>query len=127
MGDRILRACMLANELLEPAKSSAYFGCTPKSLEQTRPTFRGTWVFREPSSAMNSPREPPHQSTHPKPMKQQSAVNTNSLTTLFVVQIDWTEDEEGLYEKGIPKFFKVEPGKAGPKTNIDVTLLELGE
>jgi hypothetical protein len=46
---------------------------------------------------------------------------------MFVVQVDWTDDEEGRYEKGTPRFYRLEPGKGGPKKNMDVNLLELGE
>jgi hypothetical protein len=47
--------------------------------------------------------------------------------SLFVVQVDWTDDEDGLYEKTDTRFYKLEPGKMAPKMNMDINLLELGE
>jgi hypothetical protein len=44
-----------------------------------------------------------------------------------VVQVDWTDDEEGLYEKTTTRFYRTEQGKSGPRKNMDINLLELGE
>jgi hypothetical protein len=44
-----------------------------------------------------------------------------------VVQVDWTDDEEGLYEKTTTRFYRLEPGAKGPKKHMDINLLELGE
>jgi hypothetical protein len=52
---------------------------------------------------------------------------TPTPTCLFVVVIDWTDDETGMYEKGKPNFYKLEADKLGPNKNMDVNLLELGE
>jgi hypothetical protein len=46
---------------------------------------------------------------------------------MIVVQLDWTDDEEGLYEKSAPRFYRLEPGMGGPRKNMDINLLELGE
>jgi hypothetical protein len=46
---------------------------------------------------------------------------------LIVVQIDWTDDGEGSYDKTETKFYRLDPGKYAPKMNMDINLLELGE
>jgi hypothetical protein len=45
----------------------------------------------------------------------------------MVVQIDWSEDEDGLYEKGEIRYFRLKPDKSGPVEHLDMKLLELGE
>jgi hypothetical protein len=131
VGYLILGRFMSADNILEPTKSAAYFGYTPEKLGETRPTFRGTWVFCDPTSgAVSRPRAPPRHSGRPAPLGQKSANNENvhpPPTSLFVIQVDWTDDEEGQYEKGTPRFYKLEAGKNGPRRNMDVNLLELGE
>jgi hypothetical protein len=115
---------------LEPTKSALYFGHMPASLEKIRPTFRGTWVFRNPDSAVTQPRAPPRHPGRPVPRDNMSVKTENVSpipTCLFVVVIDWTDDETGMYEKGTPRFYKLEAGKLGPNKNMDVNLLELGE
>jgi hypothetical protein len=130
MGYRILHRLMSCDNYLEPTKSAAYFGYTPETLETTRPTFRGTWVFRDPNCAYSLPQAPVRHAGRPAPLLQKPNNNENaapSSTSLFVVQIDWTDDEEGSYEKGTPRFYKLGPGKRGPTKNTDINLLELGE
>jgi hypothetical protein len=104
--------------------SGGYFGCVPASLSDTRPTLRGTWVFRDPNSAFprQSGRSVPHSNTSHD--KDDVAI---PLAASFIVQVDWTEDEEGQYEKGPPRFYKLEAGKGSPKRNMNVNMLELGE
>jgi hypothetical protein len=46
---------------------------------------------------------------------------------MVVVQIDWTEDEDGMYEKMSPVFYRLKPGNAAPIERMDINLLELGE
>lgn len=112
--------------MLEPIKSAGYWGTNPSSLEQSRPLFRGTWIFRDPNNSMNMPttrnmgRPAPVQSKFPS---TGSVSNTCSL----VVQVDWTDDGEDSYDKTETRFYKLEPGRAGPKVNMDINLLELGE
>jgi hypothetical protein len=121
---------MSVNSILEPTKSSAYYGYTPSSLDNTRPIFKGTWVFRDPNSVNDPPRAPPRHAGRPVPLTQQTSTNENTpppTKGLFVVQIDWTDDEEGKYEKSTPRFYKLDAGKNGPKKNMDINLLELGE
>ena len=123
----------MANEFLEPTKSSAYFGYTPKSLQGTRPMFRGTWVFTDPSCVVAPPREPVavRHAGRPKAPPQAPASTTTPSAApqseLIVVQVDWTDDEEGLYEKTTTRFYKIDQGRKTPKKNMDINLLELGE
>jgi hypothetical protein len=121
---------MSQTAFLEPTKSAGYFGCMPDTLDKTRPTFRGTWVFRDPSSAVSRPQAPPRHPGRPVPLNQ-IPINRESVpptpTTIFVIQVDWTDDEDGQYEKSTPKFYKLGAGKGGPIKNMDVNLLELGE
>jgi hypothetical protein len=46
---------------------------------------------------------------------------------LIVVQVEWTEDEEGEYEKMSPRFYRLKQGKTGSITHMDIKLLELGD
>lgn len=48
-------------------------------------------------------------------------------SSLIVVQVDWTDDGEGSYDKTETKFYRLEPGRLAPKMNMDINLLELGE
>lgn len=56
-----------------------------------------------------------------------SAAVPSAPSSLIVVQIDWTDDGEGAYDKTETKFYRLEPGKCAPKMNMDINLLELGE
>ncbi|KAI4625255.1 uncharacterized protein J4E87_005101 [Alternaria ethzedia] len=133
LGSQILGALCTSDEFLEPTKSSAYFGYTPQSLQGTRPMFRGTWVFTDPSSVVAPPREPVavRHAGRPKAPPQAPASTTTSSVApqseLIVVQVDWTDDEEGLYEKTTTRFYKIDQGRKTPKKNMDINLLELGE
>ncbi|KAI4686537.1 uncharacterized protein J4E84_005818 [Alternaria hordeiaustralica] len=133
LGSQILGALCTANEFLEPTKSSAYFGSTPKSLQGTRPMFRGTWVFTDPSSVVAPPREPVavRHAGRPKAPPQVPASTTTPSAApqseFIVVQVDWTDDEEGLYEKTTTRFYKTDQGRKSPRKNMDINLLELGE
>lgn len=55
-----------------------------------------------------------------------STAPDNGQNSLIVVQVDWTDDGEGSYDK-MENFYRLEPGKAGAKVNMDINLLELGE
>lgn len=121
---------MSRDDVMEPTKSTAYYGYTPETLDKTRPTFRGTWVFQDPDRAVSLPRPAPRHAGRPMPLSQKNANNEDVapfLACLYVIQVDWTDDEEGKYEKGVPRFYKLKPGKSGPTKNMDVNMLELGE
>ncbi|KAF2691292.1 hypothetical protein K458DRAFT_287346 [Lentithecium fluviatile CBS 122367] len=111
----LLDKLITADHFLEPVKSAGFFGHTPSTLAETSPLFRGTWVFRDP----NAPRfvQPQSSTSHAGPPPP----------SLVVVQIDWTDDEGGQHEKMEPRFFQLKPGHGGPKENMDIKLLELGE
>ena len=101
-GEDLLMRLMAANHLLEPnAVGLGGFGFAdvPCTLAETRPTLRGSWVFTDP----------------------------NGSTTNYVVQVYWTIDEDGLYEKQISNFYRLAPGCNAPKENLDIKLMELGE
>lgn len=122
---------MTKTEILEPTRSATYFGHLPSSLEKTLPTFRGTWVFRDPNSADSVSRAAPaRHAGRPLPLNQQpvnSATAQSPERITYVVQIDWTDDEDGEYEKGAPMYYKLEAGEKGLKEHMDINLLELGE
>lgn len=48
-------------------------------------------------------------------------------SSLFAVRIDWTDDGEDSYDKTETRFYKLDEGKTGPRMNMDINLLELGE
>ncbi|KAF1840783.1 uncharacterized protein K460DRAFT_321268, partial [Cucurbitaria berberidis CBS 394.84] len=127
LGLEIHRQLVTADHLLEPTKSAVYYGHTPATLNQTRPIFRGTWVFRDPNSSVSQPAAPVRHVGRPAPMQQNTPAPAAPPSSLFVVQVDWTDDEDGLYEKTDTRFYKLEPGKATPKVNMDINLMELGE
>ncbi|KAF2131619.1 hypothetical protein P153DRAFT_336064 [Dothidotthia symphoricarpi CBS 119687] len=110
LGSQILRRLIAEDKFLEPTKSSAYYGYTPKTLKETLPVFRGTWVFRDPNRPGST------SNTAPAPSGP-----------LYVVQVDWTDNEDGMYEKTDSRFYKLEDGKSSPNKNMDINLLELGE
>ncbi|RMZ69122.1 dna polymerase v family and armadillo-type fold domain-containing [Pyrenophora seminiperda CCB06] len=110
MGSQILRELMSADHLLEPTKSAGHFGRMPGSLKATRPVLRGTWVFADPSLVGG-----------------RSSTSNAAQAPRVILQVDWTEDEEGFYEKGIPRYYRTDQGIPGPRVNMDINLLELGE
>lgn len=91
--------------------------------------LRGTWVFHDPNARIVNTQVFNRHPGRPGPQKQESNEKTKAAPTysLIVVQIDWTDDEEGVYEKMEPRYFQLRPGHAGPKQNMDIKLLELGE
>ncbi|KAL1791959.1 hypothetical protein ACET3X_009710 [Alternaria dauci] len=135
LGCRILESFYMAHDFFEPTKSSDYFGYMPKSLQGTRPMFRGTWVFADPSAVTAHP--PQATATRhpgrPNPFNQKPVPTANPTpvptvqSSLIVVRVDWTDDEQGLYEKTTTRFYKTEQGRPGPTKNMDINLLELGE
>jgi hypothetical protein len=113
-GNALLARLVSAKHLLEPTKSADYFGYTPETLKETRPVFRGTWVFDDP----NAPRIPPSRRPVSVPPPAPG---------LLVVQISWTDDEDGKYEKGAPHYYRLRDDQPGPFQHIDVKLMEMVE
>lgn len=121
---------MSADHLLEPVKASGgYFGFTPETLKEARPTFRGTWVVKDPNSRIMEKKPAVRNPGRPAPREASTSNNPPkpAPVSLMVVQIDWTEDEEGIYEKMPPRFYRLKPGYPAPKENMRINLLELGE
>ncbi|KAF2739947.1 hypothetical protein EJ04DRAFT_604586 [Polyplosphaeria fusca] len=123
IGDQVLSRLMSATQLLEPTSNAGgFYGFAPTSLEDTRPTLRGTWVLHDPNA-----RPPPTLSSGRPSVRGAGNENRDELPArqLIVVQIDWTEDPEDndKYEKMDPKFFKL-PAKT--QDLLDVNLYELG-
>jgi hypothetical protein len=106
-GEELLDRLFAAEDLLEPTRSADYFGYTPETLGDTKPIFRGTWVFADPNA-------------------RRTAV-TQGPEPLVVIRIDWTDDEDGLYEKGTPQYYRPPPGQSAPEEHMDLKLLELME
>lgn len=129
LGVQLYRRLVTAKNLLEPIKSAGYWGTMPASLEQTRPSFRGTWIFRDPSSPLKQPPPLPRNIGTSAPLQQMplSTALANNISSMIVVQVDWTDDGEGSYDKTETRFYRLDPGRAGAKVNMDVNLLELGE
>jgi hypothetical protein len=113
---------MGANHLLEPTKTSTgTCGFTPTTLKDTRPALRGTWVLHDP----NNP--PVRNPGRPTPNDPSNAAPVAPSHPMIVVQIDWTEDEDGMYEKMPPMFYRLKPGNGSPIERMDINLLELGD
>lgn len=130
LGTQLYDHIVTMTDFLEPIKSAGYWGTLPASLEKTYPVLRGTWVFLDPNTSQKQPRPPVRNVGRPAPMQQAPAGAASDITTpssLIVVQVDWTEDGDGSYDKTGTRFFKLEPGKPGAKANMDLNLLELGE
>jgi len=97
------------------------------SLRDTRPSLRGTWVFKDPNAKMQF-FPPTRNGMRPTPVQQTPSTTTGGVqSSLFVVQIDWTDDGEDSYDKTETRFFKLDQGRTGPRLNMDINLLELGE
>jgi hypothetical protein len=131
LGQLLLTRIMKADHILEPAKTSlGNSGFTPPTLKDTRPVLRGTWVLHDPNSPVAQKKKVPVRNPgRPTPNDTRSAsVAPNAPPChMIVVQIDWTEDEDGMYEKMPPVFYRLKPGNAAPIERMDINLLELGE
>lgn len=124
-GQQMLTSLCSSDKLLEPTKSSSYSGYRPDTLEKTRPMFRGMWIFRDPNtSSVDLPRERIRHSERPATSGQ---TPVTAPPKYILVQVDWTDDNEGSYEKDTPRFYELETGAVGPKQHMDIKLLELGE
>lgn len=129
LGVQLHRRLVAANDFLEPVKSAGHWGTMPDNLEQTCPSFRGTWIFQDPSSPVQQSQAPSRSLDRRVPLKQLPSKDTlvNVPSSLIVVQVDWTDDGEGSYDKTDSRFYKLDPGKGGAKVNMEIHLLELGE
>lgn len=127
IGWEIHRRLVTATDFLEPTKSAGYFGHIPETLKQTRPMFRGFWIFRDPNSSMVQPSKPVRQSGRPAPQSIAAPVTTFTPRSMLVVQVDWIDDEDGNYEKLDPRFYKLAPGTSALTSHLDINLVELGE
>ncbi|KAI8941368.1 hypothetical protein NX059_002592 [Plenodomus lindquistii] len=130
LGWKVHHRLVAAQDLLEPTQAGGFFGYMPKTLEAIQPMFRGTWVFRDPDSSASKPVAAPVRHAGRPAVGQQPVSGPAAVappSSLFVVQIDWIDDENGEYEKLEPQFYKLAPGKMAPKVNMEIILLELGE
>ncbi|KAJ4296553.1 hypothetical protein N0V90_006598 [Kalmusia sp. IMI 367209] len=104
-GDELLRRLKGATHLLEPTNPSTGYGDVPNTLAETLPTLRGSWVFKDPNVSGSS----------------------HTLSPNYVVQVHWTLDEDGLYEKDKISYYRLDQDCTDPKENMNIKLLELGE
>ncbi|KAF2019000.1 hypothetical protein BU24DRAFT_326190, partial [Aaosphaeria arxii CBS 175.79] len=119
-GQDLLARFRSSKDLLEPVKSiSSPFGTQPEALEDIRPVFRGTWYIVDPNEG---------------PPRPAAARNTGNKTTqkpavpkLVVVRIEWSEDEDGEYEKMTPCYYQIKDGATEPQEHMDINLFELGQ
>jgi len=100
LGSTLLERLSNADWLLQPPQSlSGFFGDpTASNLKDVKPALSATFYLQEHNS---------HQT--------------------IVVVISWTLDEDGIYEKMVPKFFKLPPKQTDPKDHLDINLIELCE
>lgn len=118
---------MTDNELLEPTTSAASYSSPPATLEETRPVYRGTWVFSDPDKSPEPSAPPIRHPGRPAPLQKKPATPAPSLPrTLWVVQVDFTHDEDAKPEMIGQQFYKLEPNMVTPRAHMDVKLLELG-
>ncbi|KAH7130642.1 hypothetical protein B0J11DRAFT_602983 [Dendryphion nanum] len=147
-GHGILSRIMDADFLMEPVKlfstSSARLA---SSLKEVAPSFRGTWAIKDPDSLSSQnikfpPSTPPRNPGRPMPRDTRDTRRPNpsnsglpvsnntdpaQIIKLIIVEIDWTRDENGNYEKMPPKFSRLKPGQRAPSDHMDINLMELGK
>lgn len=116
LGTQLYHRIIVADDVFEPIKAAGSWGTLPSNLKDTYPSLRGTWVFRDPS---DGPKQ--HALTLPP------NADLGKSHNFIVVQIDWTDDGEGSYDKTETRFYRLDRGSKGPKMNMDINLLELGE
>jgi hypothetical protein len=121
---------------LEPTKAKGGFhGSRAVSLKQTRPTFKACYIVEDPNRHVlrRSPLPAPRNPGRPLARGTQKSQTANHDATKadpvshIVIQLEWTEDEEGHYEKMAPAYYRLKPGALAPKEKMDVNLLELTE
>jgi hypothetical protein len=116
-GQKVLSQLMAANRMLEPVSTGdGFYGFKPESLQETRPTLRGTWLLHDPDS-------PVPRICYPSLRGQ---VLDQAVFHLIVVQIDWTEDDDRTYDKMPSKFFRLKPGQHVIPDLLNANLFELG-
>ncbi|KAF9696079.1 hypothetical protein EKO04_006091 [Ascochyta lentis] len=128
LGTKLYHRLIAADEFLQPVKSAGYWGTMSTSLSKTYPLLRGTWIFHDPSSSQRQPQPLARNVGRPTPMLHTlptTAIST--MDSLIIVQVDWTDDGEGSYDKTETRFYRLEAGKGGAKVNMDINLLELGQ
>lgn len=123
----MFKSLCAADNLLEPTKPSSYSSYKPETLDKTRPMLRGTFVFRDPNSDIQSPHEMSSYFGKPTPSNQTPTTSSTLPPSLIVILVDWIRDNDGLYEKSPPRFFRLEQGAKAPLKHMDINLLELGE
>lgn len=118
----------MADDVLEPIKAAGSWGTLPLNLKETCPSLQGTWVFRDPNENRKPPPPAVHKVGRPTPLQQAPlSAEDSTPSSLIVVQVDWTDDGDGSYDKTATRFYRLDPGKGGPGLNMDINLLELGE
>ncbi|KAF1943245.1 hypothetical protein EJ02DRAFT_343738 [Clathrospora elynae] len=125
MGEQILARFMTAKDFLEPLRSA---GPRALTLHDIQPMLRVTWAFQDPNILVLRSQTPARHSGRPVPFVQNSRDDTPKAPagSLIIVQVDWTKDEDGVYEKFETRFYKLAAGHGGAKENMDINLLELG-
>ncbi|KAF3040941.1 hypothetical protein E8E12_007922 [Didymella heteroderae] len=131
LGTQLYHRLVTSKEFLRPIKSAGWWGTIPATLEDIRPVLRGWWIFKDPNSPQKQSLPPTRNVGRPTPIQQASSeAAASALSSLVVVQIDWTEstdDGEISYDKSETKYYRLKPGQCAPKMNMDMNLLELGE
>ncbi|KAF2267033.1 hypothetical protein CC78DRAFT_566447 [Lojkania enalia] len=118
-GQKLLGRMMATPDVLAPVKiGEGMYGFTPSTLEETRPVYHSTWVLHDPNAPM---------SKRNRGRLAHQGIDQVMNLSLVVVQVEWTEDEEGVYEKMPARFYKLKHGTAAPVEHLDVKLFELGE
>lgn len=119
---------MRANELLEPTTSAGYYGSPPSALEQTRPVYRGTWVFSDPnkSTPLSTPAARQLVQRGPQQQKPVTPSPKPPPISCIVVQVDFTHDEDAEPEMIGQRYYMLEPDMMSAQSHMDVNLLELG-
>ena len=84
-------------------------------------------VFRDPSNSNTQALVNPRFPGRAIPPQQNTLTGIlDSSTRLIVVQVDWIKNSEGSFEKTNKSFYKLGGGRARPKANMDINLMELG-
>ncbi|KAF2120625.1 hypothetical protein BDV96DRAFT_485191 [Lophiotrema nucula] len=126
LGEQLLSQMTSADDVLVPVRPSGTYGMPPSSLKATRPTFRGTWALHDPNRPLTE-NNAPARLGRPSPrytdtVKPPSGPPLN----IVVVQVEFTEDEEGYFEKMPARFYRLKAGAGNPSEHLDVNLFELG-
>lgn len=107
---KLLERLRKADWFLEPvgSKTGGFSGGLPAaSLKEVEPTLHASLKVQE--------------------------IGIRESNSIHVIEFTWTKDEDGIYEKMVPKFFKFQPQAKEtesqpplrPKQHLDVKLVEL--